>query len=202
MIFELCSTAAQVHRRLLADDERGVGEPLNETQFVGSYATNLGGVKDGPGLVIRGTHVVSLEPPTTASRVWRPLIDRIFSQVQPSFSATSVTPAAVSPLAQQLPANVQIITMQSLSKNQFFLRLSHQFGIGEDANFSQPVAVDMSAIFNPAFIKVKSVTEVSLTNNQNKTAITERKLRALAWTPNSEPHAWRKLLPLNYEVHI
>jgi hypothetical protein len=190
-----------VHRRLIADDSRGVGEPLNETQTVGSYASKFGGVKFGPGLVIRGTHTISLEPATTAARVWRPLIDRVFSEVQPSFTTSSVSAPLISPLAKSLPPNVQIITMQSLAKNQFFLRLAHQFGIGEDSSFSQPVTVDLASLFNPSVIAIKSATEVSLTNNQNKTAVMARRAQSEMWHQNGEqPHSWRKLAPLDYQV--
>merc|ERR1719291_681528 len=51
-----------VHRALLKDDSRGVGEPLNETQFVLPYVNSDGGKHYGPGLIIRGKHLLTLTP--------------------------------------------------------------------------------------------------------------------------------------------
>ena len=43
-----------VHRRLLADDNKGVGEPLNETdKGIDPYPT---WTRNGDGIVVRGTH--------------------------------------------------------------------------------------------------------------------------------------------------
>merc|ERR1719193_305947 len=69
-----------LHRRLLMDDSRGVGEPLNETEFTVPYwnCGDLCGHSMGKGLVIRGTLRVSLEPPATAARKWRPLMDQMY----------------------------------------------------------------------------------------------------------------------------
>lgn len=55
----------QLHRRLLYDDVRGVGEPLNETSNIFPE-----------GLVVRGRLLLSLERPTTAADMHRPLAEQ------------------------------------------------------------------------------------------------------------------------------
>ena len=56
----------QVHRRILKDDGRGVGEPLNETgQF-------------GDGLMVRGKHYVTLSPPGKAAKIHRTLAEQFY----------------------------------------------------------------------------------------------------------------------------
>lgn len=188
-----------VHRRLLRDDARGVGEPIDETKFVRPYTGGHSqGQHFGPGMVVRGTHMVSLEPPATAAAVWRPLADRVFSAVVLSLgSATGVKDVAA--MATALPPNVQLMTLEAISADQILLRLSHQFGLGEHATLSKPATVDLGALFDPAFITIKAAEEVSLTNNQKKSTIMERRQRNAKWTQDGEaPHAWRTLPPLNF----
>ena len=57
--FRAVSELFQVHRRLLYDDRRGVGEPLNETGI------------DGLGLRVRGKLQVFLETPANSARLHR-----------------------------------------------------------------------------------------------------------------------------------
>jgi len=160
-----------VHRRVLKDDHKGVGEPLDETESVTPYyGLPPHGYHYGPGLIVRGTHYVSLEAPTTAASVWRPLADSINGPLRPAFraaSAGSAIPAAsatFSSLTTALPPNVQIITMQALGGASVLLRVAHQFGIGEDATLSLPTSVDLSKLFDRAAgITIINATEVSLT---------------------------------------
>ena len=56
----------QVHRRILADDWKGVEEPLNETgQF-------------GDGLIVRGKHYLLLTSPSKAAYYHRTLAEEIY----------------------------------------------------------------------------------------------------------------------------
>jgi len=185
---------AMVHRRLTHDDYRGVGEPLNETETVGSYASPWGGAKFGNGLIIRGVHQVHLAPPASAASYWRPLADRNFFGPQSVFAPGQVAAGAqsgASVLTTPLPANVQILTLHALGPKKLLLRLGHQFGLGEDASLSQPASVDLGALFGPnAGFRIGTVTEVSLSNNHNAAEIMKRRETALRFT-NDEPHAWR-----------
>jgi hypothetical protein len=130
-----------VHRRLTHDDRRGVGEPLDETEFISSYASRgVHGEHTGPGLVIRGKHVVTLDAPTVAARKWRPLADRIYTEpvlvfetgnggrvvdaVHRHQSKHGGAAVEASALAHALPPNVQLITLASLAApNTLLLRL-------------------------------------------------------------------------------
>ena len=139
-------------------------------------------MKSGPGLVVRGTHYVSLEPPASAASVWRPLADRVFAGPHISFGALpSSFQGQLGALGTELPANLQLMTLQTLSTSPatLLLRLSHQFGIGEDPSLSQPASVDLAALFSAAAFKVTSATEVSLTNNAPKATILKQKFN---WT--------------------
>ena len=48
-----------IHRRLLADDSRGVGEPVDETQYVSAYY-KAAGYYGGPGGQVRARCMHSL----------------------------------------------------------------------------------------------------------------------------------------------
>ena len=193
-----------VHRRLLVDDSRGVSEPLNETQFTASYVgkpLHWGGQASGHGLVIRGSHFVTLEHPANASAIWRPLADRVFAKPVLGFQSGALVhnqttaQSFTSALSRPLPDNVQLMTLQALSKGQFLLRLSHQFGIHEDPLLSAPVQVDLSTMFNPKVLELTMAREMSLTNNQKKSEIVARRKLNQQWNlerPTPAPHPWRQ----------
>jgi hypothetical protein len=192
-----------VHRRVLKDDGRGVGEPLDETEYVGSYTGDRAGQHFGPGLIVRGSHLVSLEPPETAASVWRPIADCIFALPRLLFSTvfpTDVVTSLFSALTKSLPTNVEVMTLEALPTEDVLLRLSHQFGLGEDKVLSNPVTIDLSTLFDPSMVgNITSAREVSLTNNQDKADILARRKMASKWHENGEkPHPWRNLPVLDY----
>jgi hypothetical protein len=187
-----------IHRRILEDDSRGVGEPLNETRDIGSYAGQRGGQHSGPGLVVRGTHRLVLDPPASAARHWRPLADRTYSTAQLLFNRghgeqTQTKTSEESFLGAALPPNVELMTLQALSSTTLLLRLSHQFGLGEDAALSKPVSLDVATLL--AF-QISKIQEVSLTNVKDKDAVLAARARNKAWPVErgmeAVSHPWRR----------
>jgi len=71
-----------------------------------------------------------------------------------------------SALNTDLPLNVDLMTLQVLDPVNlvYLLRLSHQFGVGEDPTLSLPVTVDLTNLIKSW--KVDTIEEVSLTANQ------------------------------------
>jgi lysosomal alpha-mannosidase len=69
-------------------------------------------------------------------------------------------------LAQDLPTNVEVMTLMKWNDGTVLLRLAHQVAIGEDAKLSGPVTVDLNSLFQ-AFT-VTSIQELSLTANEDK----------------------------------
>ena len=196
-----------VHRRLTVDDHRGVGEPLDEREFVTSYVSKgEHGRHHGPGLIVRGRHAVSLEPAAAATRIWRPLMDRVFGTPKLSFSTDAAVASSPHPsfsaLAKPLPPNVQLMTLKTMGPGVILLRLAHQFGIGEDPTLSAPVSVDLSTLFSKAAgIDIVNITEVSLTANMDKAAIMRKRALAAAWPTvdtGARPHPWRSAPPLDF----
>jgi len=195
------SMEVMIHRRLIYDDSRGVGEPHNETQKTWSYSSDMPGAHDGPGLVVRGTHFLSLEPPASAAKVWRPLQERLFAQPQPWFNPSAAPEVtSLSVLLNPLPPNVQLMTLQTLDPStNVLLRLAHLFGLGEDVTLSLPVQIDLNSLFQPRYLRVLAVKEVSLTNNQDKAALLKRRASAAKWNTDGDvPHWWRVLPALSF----
>lgn len=134
-----------VHRRLTEDDNCGLAQALDERKTI-----DVQGVRSGPGLVIRGSIHLSLEPPKNAAKVWRPLADRVYARPLVTFAhATRLNADGVQSLGETaplsdvsglraaLPDHLQIITLQELRPGRLLLRLAHQLGIDEDAQLTQ-----------------------------------------------------------------
>jgi len=144
-----------VHRRLLQDDGRGVGEPLNETEYVTPYwGAGPQGQHQGRGLVIRGQHFLTFTPPATAASHWRPLMDRLYLPAMPFFQSESTSPGSSFSGIRHLPENLELLTLSRWDADTILLRIGHKYGINEDAKLSQPVDLDLSSVFAMKLVEV------------------------------------------------
>ena len=155
--------------------------------------------------MVRGTHRLSLDVPKDAAKAWRPLADRTYLQPELVFGAGSSSGSSASAssasvatntasFVNALPVNVQLMTLQALSKTTLLVRLSHQFGLGEDATLSLPVTVDVVQLFKASTFDIASVEEVSLTNTQSKQELLKRRALNRGWkteVPAEAMHVWR-----------
>lgn len=164
-----------LHRRLLHDDVRGVGEVLNETVCT----------SDGcRGLTIQGKYFLRIDPLGEGAR-WRRIVGQeIYSPLLLAFTAEDTDDWMNShvPLSSgidssySLPDNVAIITLQELDSGEVLLRLAHLFEVGEDASLSTMATVELKRLFPEK--KVSKVTETSLSANQERS---EMEKKRLAW---------------------
>ncbi|CAL1531573.1 unnamed protein product [Lymnaea stagnalis] len=158
-----------VHRRLLNDDGKGVGEALNEPGT------------DGNGLIVKGIHYLLFDTVQNSASIYRPLAQEIFLQPQVTFSDLNVDPASYvqkfrtkwSGLANSLPKNVHLLTLDQFRHNgpvpspagsvPYLIRFEHFYENGEDPVLSAPVTFDIQDIFTP--FKLTDVYELALGAN-------------------------------------
>ena len=175
------SLELMVHRRLAFDDNRGVGEPLNET-----FVTPSTGVEHG--LVVRGVHRLLVEPVAIAAQGRRSVMNAVslfapqtLIAPLPSLAPAPGTLRAYSGLrsATGLPLNVQLLTAQALGRldatsTAILVRLSHSFAVGEDPLYSVPVNVSLATLF--ADFNITSATETTLSANSPLARIARREM--------------------------
>jgi len=154
-----------MHRRLLHDDGRGMGEALNESEsFVQGVSVPL---------IVRGTTRFLFRPAAQAAAAIRPVADATerppLALVWPQ-PAGSSSPPPGSFLASQLPAQVQLLTLAPLPKEHLLgpgilVRLAHGYEAnaaspGSDAALKAPASVDLAYLV--AGLKPMAVTELRL----------------------------------------
>uniref|UniRef100_A0A8C9W6K5 Lysosomal alpha-mannosidase n=1 Tax=Scleropages formosus TaxID=113540 RepID=A0A8C9W6K5_SCLFO len=151
------SLEIMLHRRLLYDDVRGVGEPLSEPG------------DDNKGLVVRGRLLLALTPPKDAADIHRPLAEALVLEPLLAFQTGELHPNTIlefSGLQASLPPAVHLLTLSQWDQESVLLRLEHQFQVTESPTNSQPVTVNLKKLFST--LEVVGVSEMNLSANQWK----------------------------------
>ncbi|CAF1013919.1 unnamed protein product [Didymodactylos carnosus] len=152
-----------IHRRTLYDDALGVGEPLNETAY-------------GTGLVVRGRHWLIVENPDSSALFHRIGAQQIYMAPIATFSLVKSTfkdysenyYTTWSALNEVLPLNVHLLTfdLQEITADnvaKYLIRVEHYFENNEDPDYSQPVIIDLQALFTQG--QIVDMVELTLGAN-------------------------------------
>ncbi len=168
------SIEIMLHRRLLYDDKHGVGEPLNETAY-------------GQGLVVRGRHVLVLQPPALSAQYHRVASQQLYMHPLTTYALPQQSYADYSAAYRQtwsaltdvLPLNVHLLTLDQLTAKDYLVRVEHYFELFEDETYSNPVTFDLQSIFK----QIGNIgNTVELTLNAN---LPLANLQRLNWTTDS-----------------
>ncbi|KAA8547520.1 hypothetical protein F0562_003949 [Nyssa sinensis] len=154
-----------LHRRMIFDDSRGVGEALDETVCTESACE---------GLTVRGNYYMSINQLGAGSRwrrtigqeVYSPLLLAFTHEKMEDWTASHSTKATAMDPNYTLPLNVALITLQELDDGSALLRFAHLYEAGEDAEYSTLAKVELKKIFSGKTIT--EVKEMSLSANQDK----------------------------------
>ncbi|KAL5860797.1 hypothetical protein ACOSQ4_002093 [Xanthoceras sorbifolium] len=164
-----------LHRRLLHDDVRGVGEVLNETVCVDNGCE---------GLTIQGKFYLGIDHlgegakwrRTVGQEIYSPLLIAFSEQDGDNWMNSHVTTFSGIDSSYNLPNNIAIITLQELEKGKVLLRLAHLYETGEDKDYSVMTSVELKKLFPNK--KITKVTEMNLSANQERAAMEKKRL---AW---------------------
>ncbi|KAG8652720.1 probable alpha-mannosidase At5g13980 isoform X1 [Manihot esculenta] len=163
-----------LHRRLVKDDSKGVGEALNETVCILGSCT---------GLTIVGKYYLRIDPLTEGAKwrrsygqeIYSPFLLAFAEQDGNNWTNNHVTTFSAMDPSYVLPDNVAIITLQELDNGKVLIRLAHLYEIGEDKDLSTMASVQLKKVF--PYKKIKKVTETSLSANQERAAMEEKRLK-------------------------
>ncbi|XP_018570360.1 lysosomal alpha-mannosidase [Anoplophora glabripennis] len=156
-----------LHRRIVHDDSKGVGESLNETEF-------------GSGIYVRGSHYLIFGSATKLNPDGKSTAaqERILSHKklnQPWVGVGNISSVNVTALQQKLnfnysalnealPENINILTFEPWANQSYLLRLEHILEKDEDPSLSNATSVDISKLFNTH--DIVEITETTLGANQ------------------------------------
>ncbi|GAV59507.1 Glyco_hydro_38 domain-containing protein/Glyco_hydro_38C domain-containing protein/Alpha-mann_mid domain-containing protein [Cephalotus follicularis] len=162
-----------LHRRLVHDDIRGVGEILNETVCA----------LDGCiGLTIQGKFYLRIDHlgegakwrRTVGQEIYSPLLLAFTEQDGDNWTNSHVLSFSGIDPSYTLPNNVAMITLQELENGRVLLRLAHLYESGEDKDYSVSASVELKKLF--ATKKISAVTEMSLSGNQERAEMEKKRL--------------------------
>jgi len=194
-----------VHRRVQADDSRGVQEPLNETMCgcndigaapgaMGAHGHEGDGGCECAGLTMRGRHWLLFDTIDNVHAARRTLSEAI--NFPPLLAFSSVQPAQHTPtsaVSAALPPNVKLVTITSnyasFNGGKLMLRLSHLYQVGEHPTLAVPVEVDLKKVFGASHLSIESAVETTLTGNQELTAWEKKKHHWQTHAANAEAQA-------------
>lgn len=173
-----------LHRRIVADDGRGVGEPLDEIVCVEN---------DCEGLTTRGKFHMSINHlgnganwrRTNGQQIYSPVLLAFTHEDEKTWKASRVTKATSMAPGYTLPPNVALITLEELDDATVLLRLAHLYEAGADAQNSVLAEVELKKIF--ARKMIKKVEEKSLSANQNKAEMKKTNWRVEGDSETSHP---------------
>jgi alpha-mannosidase len=178
-----------VHRRVLADDSRGVQEPLNET-MCGCNDINAapgkmgqhGHLGDGgcwcEGLTMRGRHWIIFDTIDKAHESRRVLSEDINFPAALTFTAKPLTSSSTA-LSTAMPAGVKLVTLTNnyakINSGSLLLRVSHMYQTGEHPTLAMPITFSLASVFGKTGLKIATITETSLTANQGIKEMDDKK---------------------------
>ncbi|KAF0929308.1 hypothetical protein E2562_019891 [Oryza meyeriana var. granulata] len=170
-----------LHRRILKDDSRGVGEPLDEVVCVDQQCD---------GLVARATYYINVNKQghgahwrrTYGQQVYSPFLVAFAHEDEGSWKSYNIAKASMIEANYSLPDNVAIITLQNLDDGTTLLRLAHLFQADEDTQYSVMAKVELRKLFGKRTIK--ELTETSLSANQKKSEMKKLNWRVVGDTKN------------------
>ncbi|KDP22539.1 hypothetical protein JCGZ_26370 [Jatropha curcas] len=162
-----------LHRRLVKDDSRGVGEALNETVCVLDKCT---------GLTVAGKYYLRIDPLSEGAKwrrsygqeIYSPLLLAFAEQNGDNWTNSHVTTFSAMDSSYVFPDNVAIITLQELDDGKVLIRLAHLYEVGEDKDLSVLASVELKKVFS--YKKINKVTETSLSANQERSEMERKRL--------------------------
>ncbi|DAZ95535.1 TPA: hypothetical protein N0F65_005227 [Lagenidium giganteum] len=181
-----------VHRRLLADDNKGVNEHLNETETFVDPVTKKTVTS---GLIVRGSLFINVDNAATGMRSIRTEMEKQFFTPLVLFrKATAADDEMVNAKVpwlkiSQFPENVGLTSLVELTKQCLMVRLTHLFAVDEHPTLSRPVVVDFAKLFKANSASVQSVRERSLTGVWGPDATVSAMEKALEWKAEGEEDA-------------
>jgi len=186
------SLEIMLHRRLVADDARGVGEALNETVCALSAGNTFYNGAGEPclGLTVSSRLRVALSPSESAARVLRSNVDLLNFKLEPLLSKPSDAAKAEqrSVLAQdaKVAENVVVLHAQTVEGHRCgpahmgdkdecaLVRVAHQYELDEDPTLSQPSGIDFGSLFSD--FRVKAAVEVTMSGAESWQVASRKRL--------------------------